>query len=223
MDSGTAGDSSTSTAHYVKGKENKTSSKKKPYVIKDCGDTHSKGKCPAYGQTCPKCNKVGHFACVCRSSSATSASERSKKSTSHHKQPCHKQQSKKGTTSKLHQITDDYSSDESLYSVQSKISRSQYFTEIQVMSPHKTVPIRFQLDSGTSCSTMRLEDYKLLSRSQPPPSSQKLKLYDDSIVRPVAADTFHCQAGGITKRYTLRLWIMFPLLCCQAVQQKQTT
>ncbi|KAH7984105.1 hypothetical protein HPB52_017076 [Rhipicephalus sanguineus] len=31
-----------------------------------CGTKHAKGSCPAYGKKCKKCNKVGHFAMVCR-------------------------------------------------------------------------------------------------------------------------------------------------------------
>lgn len=35
----------------------------------NCGSNHAYGRCPASGQTCHACNKVGHFKSMCRSSS----------------------------------------------------------------------------------------------------------------------------------------------------------
>ena len=34
---------------------------------KDCGGSHKRGSCPAYGQTCNKCDKANHFSKVCLS------------------------------------------------------------------------------------------------------------------------------------------------------------
>ena len=42
---------------------------KKSYQISNCyycGESHVKGKCPAYGKTCAKCGNKNHFASVCR-------------------------------------------------------------------------------------------------------------------------------------------------------------
>ena len=36
-----------------------------PQLCKHCGMTHKHRKCPAYGKTCLKCNKLNHFASVC--------------------------------------------------------------------------------------------------------------------------------------------------------------
>ena len=38
----------------------------------NCGTTHPKDRCLAYRSTCFKCNKIGHYASVCRSSSSSS-------------------------------------------------------------------------------------------------------------------------------------------------------
>ena len=38
----------------------------------NCSTSHPKNKCPAYRVTCFKCNRVGHSASVCRSSSSSS-------------------------------------------------------------------------------------------------------------------------------------------------------
>ena len=38
----------------------------------DCGITHLKNQCPAYQVACLKCNRIGHYATECRSSSSNS-------------------------------------------------------------------------------------------------------------------------------------------------------
>ena len=38
----------------------------------NCSTSHPKNQCPAYQVTCFKCNRVGHYSCVCRTSSSSS-------------------------------------------------------------------------------------------------------------------------------------------------------
>ena len=38
----------------------------------NCGMTHPKDRCPAYWSICFKCNRIGHYSSVCRSSSSSS-------------------------------------------------------------------------------------------------------------------------------------------------------
>ena len=38
----------------------------------NCGMTHPKDRCPASRSTCFKCNRIGHYSFVCRSSSSSS-------------------------------------------------------------------------------------------------------------------------------------------------------
>ena len=42
----------------------------------NCSTTHAKNQCPAYHVTCFKCNRVAHFASVCRSSSSSTQNKR---------------------------------------------------------------------------------------------------------------------------------------------------
>ena len=42
----------------------------------NCSMTHAKNQCPAYRITCFKCNRVGHYASVCRSSSSSTQNTR---------------------------------------------------------------------------------------------------------------------------------------------------
>ena len=64
----------------------------------------------------------------------------------------------------------DSDCDESIYTVQSK-PKQQYFTELAVETPtgDQAKCTRFQLDSGATCSTTRMEDYKKLNDAPPVP------------------------------------------------------
>ncbi|XP_038055820.1 uncharacterized protein LOC119727829 [Patiria miniata] len=177
------------TAHFVKNKQRTQKSGKasKPPNIncKYCGKSHSKGKCPAYGTTCSKCQKRNHYAQVCQSSGKDRTKRQPQKS-----------------TQKLHQMHGDESgSDESIYTVQSK-PKQQYSVELAVETPTRdlTKTIRFQLDSGATCSTMKLTDYKQLSDTPPVPSKTKLKLYNGTIIHPVGAASLRCQIKGVTRK-----------------------
>ncbi|XP_038055799.1 uncharacterized protein K02A2.6-like [Patiria miniata] len=152
---------------------------------KYCGKSHSKGKCPAYGTTCSKCQKRNNYAQVCQSSGKDRTKRQPQKS-----------------TQKLHQMDGDESgSDESIYTVQSK-PKQQYSVELAVETPTRdlTKTIRFQLDSGATCSTMKLTDYKQLSDTPPVPSKTKLKLYNGTIIHPVGAASLRCQIKGVTRK-----------------------
>ena len=176
------------TAHFVKNKQWTQKSGKPDKApnsnCKYCGKTHSKGKCPAYGTTCSKCNKRNHYAKVCQSSGKDRT-----------EQP-------QDLTQKLHQMDGDASdSDESIYMVYSK-TKQQYFVELAVDTPTRdeTKTIRFQLDSGATCSTMKLVDYQQLSDKPPAPSKTKLKLYNGTILYPVGAASLRCQINGVTRK-----------------------
>ena len=41
----------------------------------NCGRSHEKGRCPAYGKLCNRCNKPNHFAIVCRSGRSENSTE----------------------------------------------------------------------------------------------------------------------------------------------------
>ncbi|XP_038055836.1 uncharacterized protein K02A2.6-like [Patiria miniata] len=144
-----------------------------------------KGKCPAYGTTCSKCQKRNHYAQVCQSSGKDRTKRQPQKS-----------------TQELHQMDGDESgSDESIYTVQSK-PKQQYSVELAVETPTRdlTKTIRFQLDSGATCSTMKLTDYKQLSDTPPVPSKTKLKLYNGTIIHLVGAASLRCQIKGVTRK-----------------------
>jgi len=62
-----------STEELRKGQKNRYGRKgkpqqkdSKPYNCSRCGRNHAPRKCPAFGKTCAKCKRTGHFADVCR-------------------------------------------------------------------------------------------------------------------------------------------------------------
>ena len=103
---------------------------------------------------------------------------------------------------KVHQLgeRDSDDSDTSIYTLSTQ-EKSQYFTQVQVTTPKgEKKPLKFQLDTGTSCSTLTLQDYKQLSNEPPSQSNTRLKLYDNSIIHPVGSVTLRCEANEIRKK-----------------------
>ena len=59
-----------------------------------CGKSHERGKCPAYGKTCDRCNGINHFKAVCRSkvpAKVTQSPHRGKKDTPTEEEQLYKQ------------------------------------------------------------------------------------------------------------------------------------
>ena len=102
-----------------------------------------KGKCPAFGKMCSRCGKWNHCAKVCQ---ATSKSE------------CPKE-------ANIHQVEENASDSEaSIYRLQDTRAKTQFFSELKMQVPGEGMKtVRFQLDTGASCSTLTLTDYNKLT------------------------------------------------------------
>ena len=150
---------------------------------KYCGDSCVKGQCPAYGKVCSKCGKRNHLPAVCRNS-----------------------QRQRYKTDKLHQLEEaedeDLDSDESIYHIQqgSKQSKRQYFAKLDVQSDKGSKQIKFQLDTGASCSTLTEADYSKITSTQPRTSNARLRLYDGTVIQPMGCASFKCTADDVTKK-----------------------
>lgn len=181
---------------------------------KYCGRNHKKGQCEAYGETCRKCKRKNHLARVCMS---TKANDQPKQ-----RQQDDKSQSKSGSKKKYamrinqlkdtqHTSSDETSSDQesevldsedSIYTVEEN-GKKKFCAKIKVKaenSEDKPKQILFQLDTGASCSTIRLRDYNKLTTQPPEPSNVTLKMYDQSILKPVGQTKLHCSVNGVTKK-----------------------
>jgi len=193
----------TEAVSYVSSKTKKKHQVGTDKACKYCGNEHARGQCPAYGKTCAKCSKINHFAKVCKSTSSKSTTEK----------PQYKQKKKyagyRQPQKSVHQLDtneDELSSSESIYSVQLDENKRQYFVKLQVKPEKNSASvstIRLQLDSGASCSTMRLEDYQSITSQPLQSSNTTLKLYDQTVMRPVGATTMYCTAEGVTKKNPL--------------------
>ena len=189
----------TDTVHLVHGNETRArhaDPRKNPRKIKNCKycvDSHAARNCPAFGKTCTKCNKKTHLAKVCRSTPKHSNEKPKKKS--------------KDERQRVNQLiengaSDEPDSDESIFSLQSPRQKKKYITEILVTA-NKTednILIKFQVDTGASCSTITLKDYKKMTHEMPEKSNVKLKLYDQSPIPPIGSTKLYCTANGVRRK-----------------------
>ena len=157
---------------------------------KYCGRDHEKGRCQAYRQTCTNCGKRNHLARVCQSQH------------SHPQPPTRTTHRKAHRTVKVRYIEADSASDESIYSLGSLLDRKQYYTDIQISTPGDDThhSVKFQIDTGATCSTLALKDYNQISMAPLQPSHTKLRLYDNSVLQPVGMVTLRCEVNGISKK-----------------------
>ena len=100
----------------------------------------------------------------------------------------------------VHQM--NLTGNESIYSLQSPRQRKQYITEILVTvnKTENNIPIKFQVDTGASCSTITLKDYKKITYEMPEKSNVKFKLYDQSLKQPIGSTKLYCTANGVRKK-----------------------
>ena len=175
----------TETVHYTQKAEKRKQRREHIKDSKFCGLSHDKGKCQAYGLTCAICLKRNHVAQMCQSQAHPPRSN---------KLPAH---------AKVRYVNDEpASSDESIYTLDLLSDRKHYYANIHVspLGGQKALTLKFQIDTGASCSTLALVDYKRLTTAPLQPSHIKLKLYDNSILQPLGAVTLWCEANNIKKK-----------------------
>ena len=98
-------------------------------------------------------------------------------------------------------------SDESIYALDPLSDRKHYYADIHVspLGGQKALILKSQIDTGASCSTHALVDYKRLTTAPLQPSHTKLKLNDNSILQPLGAVTLWCEANSIKKKVHLQV------------------
>ena len=97
---------------------------------------------------------------------------------------------------------DEPESNESIYVLQCPRQEKQYIIE-NLVTANKTednIPIKFQVDTGASCSTTSLKDHKKITYEKPEKCNVKLKLYDKSLIQPIGSMKLYCTDNGLRKK-----------------------
>ncbi|XP_078368291.1 uncharacterized protein LOC144652146 [Oculina patagonica] len=162
-------------------------------------------ECPAFGQTCSKCQKKGHFASVCISSR------------------------------KVHQVEDsnESSSDESCLRVETvsmvQTKSRQWFADIIFFNSAEeefSTTLACQLDTGATCNVLCLDDLSAITQLGDPPmknSTVKLKLFGGSTMKPAGECDLHIKHNGT--KHALKFQVIQdkckPLLSAETCEKLQ--
>lgn len=190
----------TETVQFARTKPSKPKTTSKPdrarnNTCKYCGDTHPRGNCKAYGQTCAYCNKRNHLAKVCLSKQQDTSTGQSERGTRKFKQRVHQLESDTPESS-------ENESEGSLYNLDNKEKKRKYFAQVLVSTQDQVTqhPIKFQLDTGATCCTLSYDDYQKITSRNPDKSNITLKLYDKSTIKPMGEATLYCTANSTTRK-----------------------
>ena len=176
------------TVYYAKSRE------KKKRTSRYRGELHKQGDCPAYEKPCDKCQKMNHAANVCR----TKMQQEEEKSKPGEKKNQRHRPRRIGRTS-VHMVEENDCSEtpeESAYSLKSG-TRNKCFVDLQIRrSESKVTKVRFQSDTGATCSTMSIRDYRKVIDEAPDTSTKTPRLYDNSTTKSVGHARLKCGANG---------------------------
>ena len=176
--------------HFVK---NKQKDKKWKRNCSFCCETHERRKCPAFKHICTKCNQPNHFEKACQNTDTGRSSQRDQ-------QKSYKKRNGRKKTYMLQEESTSESEVDSSYAVSSTNMKKAYYTDVKVKSPEtgNYETIKFQLDSASTGSTMRLEDYHKLTTKMPEKTNKKLRMYNNELMTPVGHARLKCKANNIT-------------------------
>ncbi|XP_036322190.1 uncharacterized protein K02A2.6-like [Rhagoletis pomonella] len=133
-----------------------------------CGKHHSRSQCKFRNAQCRKCNRFGHIAPVCKAQSAITDNKNNKKE----KQPQTNNNNAQRSVSTINFVASITST------VPNKVG-NKYLIEIGV----NEVPVKFQMDTGATCSVIGLDVYNEIGKpSLTPYPTGKLIAYGGSAV-----------------------------------------
>ena len=75
---------------------------------------------------------------------------------------------------RIHKVTEDFDeendldSDDSIYQLQGAVKR-QYFVKVELSTENGPAQVKCQLDTGASCSTLTVADYKRITKESQQP------------------------------------------------------
>ena len=148
----------TEEVHFNSSKKKDKGKKFVKRICSYCLESHERRKCPAFGHACSICHRKNHYEKACRDVQDTAQRE--------------KHQKKSKSRKKTYMVQEESTSESevsSSYAVSNTTQRKAYFTDVRVKSPdtENYTAIKFQLDSASTGSTMKLEDYRKLTCKMP--------------------------------------------------------
>ncbi|UYV81298.1 K02A2.6-like [Cordylochernes scorpioides] len=170
-----------------------------------CGSKHRKASCPAYGKICTWCNRKNHFSKVCR----------------------FRIQNPKQMNVRAIQEQDE-SSDEAVLQLRrhyaaGNIKKHKWMVKLLFETANQTVPLECQLDSGSTCNIMSLDDYRWVMQERSNNldiSNARLENFGGVILKPVGQKYLDCYFKE--KKYNLLFQIVNinqkPLLSAKTIE-----
>ena len=193
--------------HAVKTKRTpRPTSSSSSKTCKYCGQTHERGKCPAYGKTCAICKKSNHFAKVCRSKAAGNSTN-------------DKEEESNRKTKKIHQLEEfssdeEYDSDRTIYAVKGKGS-PKYIIRPALRIPGKRwCDIKLQIDNGASVNCLLERDFNNLApdaRQHMRSTDTTLTSYSGDPIKPIGEIKLEVKIDG---KETTALFMIIPTGPC---------
>ena len=183
--------------------------KKRKIKCTYCGTKHERRKCPAYGKECTICHKLNHHASVCKANQTGS--------TSHLKHV-------DDTDEDLSDYDDILTVDLELPSEVNSIVANKFPKRLYATIDVGKKPVRFQLDSGASCSVISEEALKnCLGSVKLEQTKRVLSIYNQTTLKPLGrctlelhnrkTDTSYCTEFVVLKEQST------PLLGSETIQQ----
>ena len=99
------------------------------------------------------------------------------------------------------------SSDESIYALDPLSSQNHFYADVQISAPgdRSLKTQQFQIDTGATCCTLSLADYRRVTTLPLQPSRTKLRIYGGSVLRPLGTVTLLCETNGIRKKVNFQV------------------
>ena len=140
--------------------QNRSNSSNKSY-IKDCwncGSSHNKNACPAFGKMCGACNKPNHFQSVCRSSGSGAIPKKFNYN--------YKKSSQSRGGKQLHSVETAEEDGENSYFTIDTLEQISKKNEIHCAVQIHGVKLPMKIDSGAKCNVISFDNFKNVRRNE---------------------------------------------------------
>ena len=165
-----------------------------------CGspEKHKLEDCRAYGQTCLVCKNTNDFATVCRFNEKSKSRNRKHRDVRQVKTSDEESEENDDLLIKVEEVSNMKTNGKQINTtLVFSDMKEDYHTELQC-----------QLDTGATCSVMSLRDLAVITQTGDPPlksSKVKLRLFDDSLMKPHGVATMKIHRNGSTTQLNFQI------------------